>query len=95
MATMIKASQFRGIDYKCAMMYFTNGEWVRAVKEFERIINESDPQIYEMLAKCYQRSGDPSKCEEYMTLAISSYITVGEADKAERLKTSMSSAHST
>jgi lipopolysaccharide biosynthesis regulator YciM len=89
---MIKASQFRGIDYKCAMMYFSNGEWTRAIKEFERITNESDPQIYEMLAKCYQRSGDPLKHEEFMKLAIASYITVGESDKAERLKASLGGA---
>jgi predicted Zn-dependent protease len=89
---MIKASQFRGIDYKCAMMYFSDGQWARAIKEFERITNESDPQIYEMLAKCYQRSGDPSKYKDYTTLAIASYATTGETDKAERLKTSLGGA---
>ncbi len=89
---MIKGSQFRGIDYKCAMMYFSNGEWARAIKEFERIIDESDPQIYEMLAKCYQRSLNPAKYEEFMKLAITSYRFTGEAEKADRLQQAMGGA---
>jgi lipopolysaccharide biosynthesis regulator YciM len=83
---MIKGSLFRGIDYKCAMVYFSNQEWPKAIKEFERITNESDPQIYEMLSKCYQRSGNLAKGKECLDLAIQSYILTGDSEKAERLR---------
>jgi uncharacterized protein HemY len=83
---MIKGSMFRGINYKCGMLYYNNGEWPRAIKEFEQIANETDPHIYEMLAKCYLKNGDTAKQQEYLKLAIASYVATGEAEKAERLK---------
>ena len=87
---MIKGSMFRGINYKCAMLYYTNGEWTRAIKEFEQITDATDPHIYEMLAKCFLKSGDKAKSDENLKLAIASYETLGEHDKAERLKLNLS-----
>ena len=83
---MIKASMFRGIGYKCAMLYYNNEEWPRAIKEFEQLVDATDPHIYEMLSKCYLKAVNQAKYEENINLAISSYETVGEHDKAERLR---------
>ena len=86
---MIKGSMFRGINYKCAMLYYNNSEWARAIKEFEQILNETDPHIYEMLAKCYLKAGDVGNYEANLNLAIKAYDTLGEAEKAERLRQSL------
>jgi len=83
---VIKGSMFRGVNYKCAMLYYNNSEWARAIKEFEQIVNATDPHIYEMLAKCYLKAGDFTKYEENQNLAIQSYEAVGEAEKADRLR---------
>lgn len=83
---MIKGSMFRGVNYKCAMLHYNNEAWARAIKEFEIIVNPTDPQIYEMLAKCYRKLGETQKYVENMGLAIKAYILVGEIEKSERLK---------
>jgi lipopolysaccharide biosynthesis regulator YciM len=77
---------FRGVNYKCAMLHYNNGDWLKAIREFEQIVNETDPPIYEMLAKCYQRSGNNERYLEYLQLAVNSYEALGETDKANRLK---------
>lgn len=86
---MIKGSMFRGVGYKCAMLYYNNEDWPRAIKEFEQLVDATDPHIYEMLAKCYLKSGQIAKHEENLSLAIQSYDTLGEAEKAERLRQSI------
>lgn len=80
---------FRGINYKCAMLHYNNAEWAKAIKELEQIANESDPHIYEMLAKCNTRLGLSSKAEDFIGLAIKSYETLGDTEKAEKLRQSL------
>ncbi len=77
---------FRGINYKCAMLHYNNAEWAKAIKELQQIANESDPHIYEMLAKCNQRLGLLSNYEDFLQLAITSYDKLGEPEKAEKLR---------
>jgi hypothetical protein len=83
---MIKGSQFRGINYKCAMLNITNEQWDRAIKELVQIMDPTDPQIYEILAKCYLKLGQADKHLEHMNLAITSYEALGDPDKAARLR---------
>jgi hypothetical protein len=89
---MIKGSMFRGINYKCGMLYYNEGQWARAIKEFEQIANETDPHIYEMLAKCELKSNNIPKQQEYLKLAIVAYLATGETEKAERLQQGLQQA---
>ncbi len=86
---MIKGSMFRGVNYKCAMLHYNDGAWTRAIKEFEIIANSTDPQIYEMIAKCYRKLGETGRYMENMELAIKCYQDFGELEKSERLKLSL------
>lgn len=79
-------STARGINYKCAMLYYSNGEWARAAKELSAISSDGDAQIFELLAKCYLRMNEREKYHEKINLAINAYIALGENEKAERLK---------
>ena len=83
---MIKGAAFRGIGYKCAMLYFNNEQWSKALKEFSNIVNQTDPCIYEMMAKCYLRLGEASKHREFLALAMESYRLCGEYDKEKQIK---------
>ena len=55
----------------------------------EQIVNESDPHIFEMLAKCNQRLGLLAKAEDNILLAIKSYDNLGDPEKAEKLRQSI------
>ena len=85
---MIKGVVFRGIDYKCAMLYFNNGEWQKSIKAFESIvaIDKNDANIYEMMSKCYSRLNNADKYFEYLRLAINSYESGGESEKVNQLR---------
>lgn len=83
---MIKGVVFRGIGYKCAMLHYSNSDWAKAIKEFETIVNESDPYIYEMMAKCYSKLSNNIKYLEYLQLAASSYEKCGETEKLEQIR---------
>lgn len=86
---MIKGIVFRGIGYKCAMLYYNNSEWLRAIKEFESIVSSNDPYIYEMMSKCHFKLGNNVKYLEYMNLAINSYIMCEQIEKSEQLKSKL------
>lgn len=86
---VIKTSIVRGSDYKCAMLYYGNGEWARAAKGLSQITADADAHIYELLAKCYLRLNEHPKYQEHINLAITAYTALGETEKAERLKQSI------
>jgi hypothetical protein len=86
-----KTSPARGINYKCAMLYYSNSEWARAARELSQITSSADPHIYELLAKCYLRLNERPKYQEFIHLAINTYTTLGETEKAERLRQNIQS----
>ena len=81
---------FRGIDYKCGMLYFNDEKYQRAIAEFTRIANPTDPHIYEMIAKCYRKLNDTDNFRKNTELASQYYTDCGEPEKAQQMKDKLS-----
>jgi hypothetical protein len=84
---MIKGSKFRGISYKIAMGYMTDGKFTRAINEFLTIPGfMEDAQVCELLSRCCYKAGDMDNFHKYHAQAILKYDEEGNVEKAEMLR---------
>ncbi len=62
---MMNGPKFRGISYKCGMLYYNDQKWAKAISEFESLpAYIEDIQICEMLAKCYAKLNNTLQVQE-------------------------------
>jgi len=83
---VIKSSIYRGIDYKCGMLYFNDEKYQKAITEFSRIISPTDPAIYELISKCYRKLNDIPNYKINLELAMKAYTECGDIEKAQQMK---------
>ena len=77
---------YRGVAYKCAMLHYNNEAWDRAIIEFLTIVNQTDPYINEMIAKCHLKQGNVFEWKEFLKLAADGYKLIGEPDKEKQVR---------
>lgn len=69
------------------MGHMSEQRYERAIKEFVTLPSyESDPQVCELIARCYKKLGNMTELEKNIDLAIAQYKKEENLEKAKKLK---------